>query len=719
MENSSGGTGEYILGLLSWTFTCLSKIVSFINYEKLPPFKFSIFKFSLAVTLFFPQTLAFGSADVYIISSKPSLKIRTGNFIFDFKPFLRQGKMAVLYLEDNPNFCVATLGQFGASFGMGPRGPAFGKSYNYFYWTKTVEIIEENDSLVLVKAEGEREGYWSYTAFLTFFKSFPGLFRLKIIVNSQEEMLLMGGLPQFISMDRWVRKIPGFKLVLRSNAHGFMPLVVNLEDNAGRYLFSISWLELSGKESIYGALKEEFKFHFDESAFGLLPPGGKLSPGSFVSADYFVYAWRNPSDNIAGLFTFLKAITPILGAQLTAKDYSESLDMASALIHSLLHPKVAEAVYAKGETGIGLKTYLWNRGQRRKEKTEFVTNVNVLLGSAYCYSKTKNENARKLCELIVDNLENFNGYYVDERGFYRPGWGQPEYEAVDPWGFIGCPLMLITAHSLLPEVIPIDIEKMENHAKQCIFIARKNNYDFPISVYPLTGRPDKNYGEAKKWDVSILYAKFMLEICKLTNDKKYLKEAKTAFLHYMKQNYGKMCGSNTDAVGLSVALELYEHTKDKIYLHYFKQLCYQLIRWVTLFRGSFVDKEIPFTLVSSTPGSYSAPFESGLFKYFLEEPYNKAYELMDEHPELSQFFEPYFILYNFYGTFAPYCARYAFPQILGLPNQPAEGGKIDRDYWVPIEDLRPVYDREPWEFTRGQQIYGAGSQIIDLMPRFR
>jgi len=88
-----------------------------------------------------------------------------------------------------------------------------------------------------------------------------------------------------------------------------LSLVVNLEDNAGRYLFSIAWLELSGKESVYGALKEELKFHFDESAFGLLPPSGKLSPGTFISADYFVYAWHNPSDNIAGLFTFLKAIT--------------------------------------------------------------------------------------------------------------------------------------------------------------------------------------------------------------------------------------------------------------------------------------------------------------------------------------------------------------------------------------------------------------------------
>ncbi len=45
----------------------------------------------------------------------------------------------------------------------------------------------------------------------------------------------------------------------------------------------------------------------------------------------------------------------------------------------------------------------------------------------------------------------------------------------------------------------------------------------------------------------------------------------------------------------------------------------------------------------------------------------------------------------------------------------ADSGIIDADYWIPIEDIYPSYEEA--EMGRiGQEIYGAGSQIIALMP---
>ena len=643
------------------------------------------------------------ASDVGVIcSSEDEFKITTGDFILDFKPFTTEKRMALLYHQEHPDFCIRTLGQSGPS-------------YNYFYWATRVDSIEENETTISIKVEGERQDYWNYTAFFTFFKSFPGLFRLKIVIDLQSEIYLIGGSPQFLCCRQDGGYRSNFRLAVRSNCHGFMPLIINVVDNAANYIFSTVWMELTGKESIYDVLKSGFDFRADDSSFGLLSPRGNVSPGNFISTDYLVYAWRDSLDNFSGIFAFLQAVTGMLGTQVQDEDYDASASMASSVIQSLLYPKHHDDVYASGGTGMGFKAFLGG-GETRKEDTQFVTNVDVLLGAAYCYSRTTEGDAKALCELIVYNIDNFDGYYIHTKGFYGGGWNQTGYEPVDPWGFIGCPLMLISAHKLLPEVIAIDLDKLKSHAEQCIFMAEKINYDFPISIYPLTGEPDGGYGGDKKWDVCILYANLMVEMYKLVGDGKYLEKAGTALSHYMEYNYGKMCGSNTDVSGLSTAVALYKYTGDQIYLDYFKRLCYQLVRWLNLYRGTFVDKEIPFTCVSEGLGSYIDAFGRGLFRYFLEQPYDEALSLVNEQPQLANFFEPYFVLYDFYTTFAPYCARYSFPRILGLSDRQAEGGKIDGDYWIPIEDLRPVWHREPWEFTRGQQIYGAGSQIIDLMP---
>ena len=100
------------------------------------------------------------------------------------------------------------------------------------------------------------------------------------------------------------------------------------------------------------------------------------------------------------------------------------------------------------------------------------------------------------------------------------------------------------------------------------------------------------------------------------------------------------------------------------------------------------------------PNIYSAAFEYGLAKYFIEEAADIG------TPELEA-------LYKFYTRFTPYTSKYAFPEPLGITTKLADSGIIDADYWIPIEDIYPSNE----EMGRiGQEIYGAGSQIIALMP---
>lgn len=630
-----------------------------------------------------------------ISSSATEFKIGMNNFIFHFRDLgvsLEDGTyraVSIVYHKDYMNYSLGTLGQ---------HGPGF----DYFKWTTGVKSIGEDNEKITVAIQGKRSGYWNYTAYLTFFKEYAGLIRVRIQTNFRYKKFLgQGGYPQFWAVnqdDKLVSSVyggsSGWYTVLGSVARGSPPLVVGMREQGGNYLFSATWLELSGHDSIFRLLKNVFNFQINANSFGLeTPNSGSITLGTYVSGDYIFYVWRNPSSREAGLIAFLDAITSILGQELNEADYENAVAMATRVILSISQPKSLDDIYVVEDSGYYLKAYVGDSRQHTKESTEFISHVNVLLGAAYYYNRTKDRVALELCKNILSNISNFDVFYLDQYGFYSNNWAPGR---LDLWYIITNPSMLIGAHIFAPDTIPLDGEKLRAHANWLIEFARKRDYVFPVFADP----DGTVIGSGTEPDAALGYSYLMIKIYELYANTTHLDEAKTSLNKYMQNLYGNLYESHLTAMGLAASSKIYKYTSNQTYLSYLSKLSYQFSRWLSLHRGLWVEKNVPFALISAMPSIYSAAFEYGLAKHFVEEAADIG------TPEFEA-------LYKFYTRFTPYTSKYAFPEPLGITTKLADSGIIDADYWIPIEDIYPSNE----EMGRiGQEIYGAGSQIIALMP---
>jgi len=632
-----------------------------------------------------------------ISSSATEFKIGMNNFIFHFRDLgesLEDGTyraVSVVYHNDYVNYCLGTLGQHGLGF-------------NYFQYATGVKSTDEDQEKIVATVQGKRSGKWNYTVYFTFFKEHAGLVRMRIQTNFRfKNFLGQGGSPQFWAVtqdDKLVSSVyggsSGWYSVLGSAARRSPPLVVGMREQGGNYLFSTTWLELSGRDSIFRKLEDIFGFQINTNSFGLeTPNSGIITLGTYVSGDYIFYVWRNPSSPEAGLIPFLEAITSILGQEITEADYENAIAMAARVILSISKPKSVDDMYVVEDSGHYLTAYVGDSRQHTKESTEFISHVNVLLGAAYYYNRTKDPLALELCRNILSNISNFDVFYLDQYGFYSNNWAPGK---LDLWYIITNPSMLMGAHTLAPDAVPLDGTKLKAHANWLIEFARKRDY-----VFSIFANPDGTViGSGTEPDAALGYSYFMMKLYELYGNTTHLEEAKTSLSKYMQNLYGNLYEAHLTAMGLAASSKIYKYTNDTTYLSYLGKLSYQFSRWINFHRGLWVEKNVPFALISAMPNIYLAAFEYGLAKLFIEE----AAEI--GNPELEA-------VYKFYTRFTPYTSKYAFPEPLGITTKLADSGIIDADYWIPIEDIYPSYEEA--EMGRiGQEIYGAGSQIIALMP---
>jgi hypothetical protein len=630
-----------------------------------------------------------------IYSSSTEFKVGMNNFIFSFLNLsagLEPGTyraLATVYHKDFVNYTLGTLGQHGLGF-------------DYFSWATGVNLIEDQDKITAV-VKGTRTGYWNYTARFYFFKVYPGLVRLSIETRFRSKNFLgMGNQPQFWAVNQKNQLVSsvygglaGWYSILDSVACNSPPFVVGMRNQSGGYIFSTIWLELSGLDSIFASIKDVFQFQLTQNSFGLLTPNnGSITLGTYISGDYLFYVWRDPASPESGLMTFLNAVSAIQGQELTRVDYDNSISAATRVILSFTQPKNVNDIFVIDDGKYYLKAYVGDTSELTKTSTEFISHVNVLLGAAYYYNRTKDPRALSLCRDIMANISNFDVFYLNQNGFYSNNW---EPGTLDPWYIITIPSMLINAHAFAPDVVTLNATRLKAHADWLIRFARKQNYMFPVFADP-TGAV---IGSGTEPDDALAYSYLMTRFYVLYGNATYLNEAEASMSYYMVNLYGHFYEGQLTPMGIAATANLYNYTKDSIYLLYQSKLVYQFSRWMNIQRGLWSHKNVPFALISCMPDSYMAAFEFGLAKLFIEEAAKVA-----KTSELSA-------VYNFYTTFSPYTSYYAFPTPLGITSKSTDFTTIKASYWIPIEDI--YLDNES-AGTIGQEIYGAGSQIIALMP---
>lgn len=250
---------------------------------------------------------------------------------------------------------------------------------------------------------------------------------------------------------------------------------------------------------------------------------------------------------------------------------------------SLLSPYDPRDVYMAGYDEAGsrrvlIKAYVGDRRSSIQE-SEFITQANILLGLAYARSKgVFTRNAEALMRAILGNTSFFDVYWDGRWGLYSNNWRFAG--RLNSWHQVTNLSMLVAAYELAPDVVWLNLRKLESHARWLIGLARRVNYDFPVFAWP--DYRVERVGE--ETDAALGYAYFMVKMYNLTGDGAFLEDAELAIERYISVNYGKVWELNLTAMGVAACAHLYRVTGDPRYLVYLRQLVYLALLWMHFIR---------------------------------------------------------------------------------------------------------------------------------------
>lgn len=240
-----------------------------------------------------------------------------------------------------------------------------------------------------------------------------------------------------------------------------------------------------------------------------------------------------------------------------------------------------------------------------------------------------------------------------------------------------------------------------------IRVAHHFNYRWPVfykmdTLEVLKAETSKGMGGEK--DVAGSYAYIMVNLYRLTGEKRYLNEAIKAAKSLEQFGLDIFYQANNTAFSAVAMLRLYDQTKDRLYLR-ISYLCLAgIIKNVQLFEGKYGNgKNFP-----SFFGVY--PLNDA--------PYKAAYEEMEVYAALNDYIkEAAQIDAPIIGSvklllaeFVRYCVNrlpFYYPPMLpaGILADEIKTGELDPKLWIPVEDL---YDGWEKNGQVGQEVYGAG-----------
>lgn len=246
-----------------------------------------------------------------------------------------------------------------------------------------------------------------------------------------------------------------------------------------------------------------------------------------------------------------------------------------------------------------------------------------------------------------------------------------------------------------------------------IKVAHHFKYEWPVFYDMETLKIIKKEtapGAGGERDVAGAYAHLMLLVFKLTNQKRYLNEAKKAAKKLAELGVEVLYQANNTAFAAGASLELYIITGKKIYLEISYTCLAGLFKNVQLYDCKY---------------GYGKNYTNFFSIFPLNDaPYTAAYEELEVYAALSEYFSqakdvdilpslktliPEFIKY------AVNRIAYYYPPMLPkeMLSEEVKTGEIQPDLWVPLEDLYNGWQKSG---QVGQEVYGSG-MAFGIVPR--
>ncbi|HSD06663.1 hypothetical protein [Flavobacterium sp.] len=244
--------------------------------------------------------------------------------------------------------------------------------------------------------------------------------------------------------------------------------------------------------------------------------------------------------------------------------------------------------------------------------------------------------------------------------------------------------------------------------KSCDFaikVAHHFDYQWPV-FYKMDTleviKEETEPGEGGEKDVAGSYAHLMLLLLKLTDDKRYLREAEKAVLKLQDKGFDIFYQANNTAFSASALLELYKITKKQLYL----DLSYACLA------GLFKNMQIWDCLYGNGKNisNYFAIYPLN------NAPYIAAYEELEVYAALTNYLmlskdveilPSLKILIPEFIKYALSRISYYFPRKLPLDmlSKEVKTGEIQPELWIPLEDVYIGWEKSG---QVGQEVYGTG-----------
>lgn len=243
-------------------------------------------------------------------------------------------------------------------------------------------------------------------------------------------------------------------------------------------------------------------------------------------------------------------------------------------------------------------------------------------------------------------------------------------------------------------------------------VAQKFKYQFPVFYHLDTMeviKAEAKEGRGGENDVAGQYAHVMMQAWDLTQDERYLNEAKKAAKTLQGLGFNLMYQANSTIFSSGGLVRLWRKTGDKTFLELSYLAVANIFNHVWLWEcdyGYAKDHATFFALFPLTDAIYTAVYEEieavAAFHDYL-------YYLEDEIPESLKILIPEFI------RMLMYKGSYYYPPLLPeeMISKEPRTGEIDPKLWIPLEDMH-----DGWEQAGqvGQEVYGAGLPF-GLVPR--
>jgi hypothetical protein len=444
-----------------------------------------------------------------------------------------------------------------------------------------------------------------------------------------------------------------------------------------------------------------------EIGFSLPTPGKKPLPDTteFTVSDAFILlSEETPQNDIEvarQMLTHLSVVYTVLPKPPTR--YCDWQDISLKALKDLTFNKGCWT-YAKGHPY--LNAYLCDY----KTPAEIMVQLAVLYAineySAWSGEKYPVINEIKAgMEAFYDSkLKTMSRWLISQRGNLDHAEEQKSAMTMDSW-YLHHPLLNLSKLALEgdEEAKKLLLDSLE----YAILVAHRFDYQWPV-FYKMDTleviKAETSPGKGGEKDVAGGYALLMINVWKLTSEKRYLNEAITAAKKLSENGMDIFYQANTTAFSALATLRLYKETGEIQFLD-ISNLCIAGIM-----------KNVQLWECNYGSGKEFANF-FGVFP-LNDAPYKAAYEEMEVYAAINDYIKeattmgapilpaldillPEFVKFSI-TRLSSYYPPLLPPDIL---SEEVKTGEIDPKLWIPIEDLYNGWEKHG---QVGQEVYGAG-----------